>query len=79
MKPKEKDGKSFPKKVPKSDMEVLLKDEIRFKIVIVGDGGVGKSSIVERYLKNTWSETYDPTISVNFDVKTWEEPFFIIK
>jgi small GTP-binding protein len=60
-------------------MEVLLKDEIRFKIVIVGDGGVGKSSIVERYLKNTWSENYDPTISVNFDVKTWEEPFFIIK
>ena len=60
-------------------LEYFFKDEIKFKIVLVGDGGVGKTSIVQRYTKDQFIEEYDPTISIDFDVKTFEEPFFILK
>ena len=33
------------------------------KIVVLGSAGVGKSCVIIRYLQNTFSETYDPTIS----------------
>lgn len=63
----------------KIDSEFIFKDELRFKIVLVGDGGVGKTSIVRRYTKDQFFDEYDPTISVDFDVKKFEEPFFLVK
>lgn len=33
-----------------------------FKIVILGEGGVGKSAITVQFLQNKFSENYDPTI-----------------
>jgi small GTP-binding protein len=35
---------------------------IEAKIVLLGDSGVGKSSIAQRYCKDTFSENYDVTI-----------------
>ncbi|SCV71833.1 BQ2448_4527 [Microbotryum intermedium] len=35
---------------------------IKLKIVVVGDGGVGKSSLVLALLKREFSEDYDPTV-----------------
>ena len=35
---------------------------IEAKIVLLGDSGVGKSSIAQRYCKNSFSESYDVTI-----------------
>ena len=32
------------------------------KIVLLGDSGVGKSSIAQRYCRNTFSDNYDVTI-----------------
>lgn len=32
------------------------------KVVLLGDSGVGKSSIAQRYCRNTFSENYDVTI-----------------
>jgi GTPase SAR1 family protein len=32
------------------------------KIVLLGDSGVGKSSVAQRYCKDTFSENYDVTI-----------------
>ncbi len=38
----------------------------RIKLVIAGDGGVGKSSLVARLCKDTFSHVYDPTIGADF-------------
>ena len=35
---------------------------IEAKVVLLGDSGVGKSSIAQRYCKNFFSESHDVTI-----------------
>ncbi|MFX1450406.1 MAG: Rab family GTPase [Promethearchaeota archaeon] len=37
----------------------------RFKVVVVGDGRVGKTTTLLRYIDNAFQETYLPTIGVN--------------
>lgn len=41
-----------------------------FKIVLIGDSGVGKSSILLRYLDDKFSENSIPTIGIDFGIKT---------
>jgi small GTP-binding protein len=43
-----------------------------YKICIVGNGGVGKTSMVLRYCENTFKENYIMTIGSNFSTKTVE-------
>ncbi|KAL9647477.1 hypothetical protein ABK040_006838 [Willaertia magna] len=38
------------------------KERDEMKIAVVGDGGVGKSTITVRYIQNIFVEEYDPTI-----------------
>ena len=42
----------------------------RHKIVFVGDVAVGKTSIMNRFIEGKFSETYDPSIGVDFHAKT---------
>ena len=42
------------------------------KIVMLGDGGVGKTSLVLRYTKNTFESTYKRSIGATFAVKRIE-------
>nr|XP_046253381.1 ras-related protein Rab-7L1-like isoform X2 [Scatophagus argus] len=39
------------------------------KILVVGDGNVGKSSFVRRYVNGQFSKTYKMTVGVDFSVK----------
>ena len=41
-----------------------------FKIVIVGDSGVGKTNLLSRYISNTFSNDTKPTIGVELSNKT---------
>ncbi|MFX1326846.1 MAG: GTP-binding protein [Promethearchaeota archaeon] len=43
-----------------------------YKVCIVGDGGVGKTSMVLRYCENTFKENYIMTIGSNFSTKQIE-------
>jgi small GTP-binding protein len=43
-----------------------------YKICIVGNGGVGKTSMVLRYCENSFKESYLMTIGSNFSTKTVE-------
>lgn len=43
-----------------------------FKIVLIGDAGVGKTCIVQRFKTGTWIEMQGSTIGVDFCMKTLE-------
>lgn len=50
-----------------------------FKVVIVGDSGVGKSNILLRFTENNFSFSFHPTIGVDFKIKTFKMENYTIK
>ena len=44
----------------------FMKEEYKFKIVIVGDSGVGKTNLVKRFIQNTFSSNTLATVGVEF-------------
>ncbi|CAG9819831.1 unnamed protein product [Phaedon cochleariae] len=53
----------------------LYKQELNFKIIVIGDYGVGKTSIIRRYTEGEFSTDYRITIGADFAIKTieWDE------
>jgi len=47
-------------------------EELFFKFILVGEPGVGKTSILSRYVDNKFSEKYNATVGVEFGAKTIE-------
>ncbi len=45
------------------------KDQL-YKVLVIGDYGVGKTSIIRRYTEGFFSPNYKLTIGVDFAVKT---------
>ena len=43
-----------------------------FKVLLLGNSDVGKSSLILRYVDQVWSDNFVPTIGVDFKVKTLE-------
>ncbi|MEM1658758.1 MAG: Rab family GTPase [Candidatus Jordarchaeales archaeon] len=50
-----------------------------FKIVVVGDGAVGKTSLIKRYTEESFQSDYIMTIGANFAVKNVEVDGILIK
>ncbi len=46
--------------------------EIAIKVVVVGNGGVGKSSMIQRFCKGVFTKDYKKTIGVDFLEKHME-------
>jgi len=42
------------------------------KLLVIGDSGAGKSSLLKRFADNTFSESFASTIGVDFEVRTVE-------
>jgi Ras-related protein Rab-7A len=42
----------------------------RYKICLIGDGGVGKTTLVNRYISGKYKEDFKMTIGVDFYIKT---------
>ncbi|MHA1730017.1 MAG: Rab family GTPase [Promethearchaeota archaeon] len=43
--------------------------KFQFKIIIIGDNGVGKTSLVKNYVEETFTNDYKPTIGTNIFIK----------
>ncbi|WBY58514.1 ras-related protein Rab-1B [Plasmodium yoelii yoelii] len=50
-----------------------------FKILLIGDSGVGKSCLLLRFADDTYTDSYISTIGVDFKIKTIEIDDKIIK
>ncbi len=46
-----------------------MESRFRFKIVLVGEEAVGKTSLILRFINNSFTENYIPTLGVNFMTK----------
>ena len=44
--------------------------DYQFKIITLGNAGVGKTSLVSRYADDTFKEDNEVTIGVDFKIKT---------
>ncbi|KAK5580404.1 hypothetical protein RB653_000421 [Dictyostelium firmibasis] len=53
--------------------------DLFLKILMIGNSSVGKSSMLVRYTKNTFSDSYTPTLGIDFCLKTIEIDDKIIK
>lgn len=49
-------------------MQSLRKEHL-YKVLVIGDLGVGKTSIIRRYVHQTYSTNYRATIGVDFALK----------
>lgn len=50
-------------------MEMFNEFDHLIKLIIVGESGVGKSSLLNRYCDNNYTDTYMSTIGVDFKIK----------
>ena len=50
--------------------------QLTSKVCVVGDFAVGKTSVVERFVTNHFSEKYLSTVGVKIDTKEIEQPAF---
>lgn len=52
----------------RSDIATMLEEdmEVAIKVVVVGNGAVGKSSMIQRYCKGIFTKDYKKTIGVDF-------------
>ncbi len=43
-----------------------MSDAFKFKIIVVGDAAVGKTSLIKRYMTNTFEKDYKATLGMQF-------------
>jgi len=44
-------------------------EKVQFKVILLGDGAVGKTSIAMRFAEDQFSQTYKQTVGVDFHIR----------
>ena len=50
-----------------------------FKLLLIGNSSVGKSSLLFRFVENVWDDNFVPTIGVDFVSKNYLKKNFLIR
>ena len=45
---------------------IIHKNELTFKVILIGDSGSGKSCLMARYIKNFFAQNYAVTVGTQF-------------
>ena len=77
-KEKESDLEKFIKSVERLT-EYQQEHKYLFRICLLGDAGVGKTSLLSRFCDNTFKENYNNTIGVDFRLVTLKHDNIISK
>lgn len=64
-----KDTSNTNKKEAKNDIANNNKQTFNFKIIVLGDIAVGKTSVIARYITNTFTEEYKSSIACEYKEK----------
>ena len=46
-----------------------MESEFLFKVIVIGDSGVGKTNMITRFCENQYKASYVTTIGVDFKIK----------
>ena len=49
----------------KNDFEVVVHRDVVFKVIVVGDPEVGKTSLIKKFTRERFEKDYIPTVGVN--------------
>jgi len=55
--------------IPKSQVDINNMEIFEFKIILIGEPGVGKTSIMSKFVTNEFQSIYSATIGVEFKIK----------
>lgn len=48
---------------------MISQNELIFKILVLGESRVGKSSVLNRFTENVFVETLPPTLGIDYKIK----------